>query len=498
MEERSLMNAKSYAGAEKHFDSIIFSQDHQMDPETEEQDETVELKSERGRPKGVKRKRDLLSDLQIWGWHSKRKQSKRAKERDFTVEDALNRIIPKTLLPNKIEFPDKSSNIDDSMNTMDLYNLYIQETNVNYLSPIHSPASVNCESYFGTNREKEHVTEVWTKERSFCTAIVLIKEVVFSLSKLWHSKWPDKLIPLYIEAYNMFREHCDPPQVFCKDQEFKEMRDDALASILYCELITFSLGIPEPVPPPLLGYLQLISGWQEEWKEEYPAFFLRVYWLRAHLFRKENSNDLAIRAFELIEEVLEEEDTRANERYLLCLPNSNKHGLVTKQVIDKILKHLDLMNSLGCVENLYNSEKYNEVAEIIKSTFAIHARHHPQVGRLGRPAQLGLLLHSLWFTDLTECFVWTEECLFEAYDHFMKPSKDSDKWEKIMEKCLAILHEVIKKETVNVIDSLTEEKRGRLVGTLSKIVSKQINCDYVKIPLGCVTPWILLHYILVR
>lgn len=469
-----------------------------MDQETEEQDENVELKSERGRPKGTKRKRDLLSDLQIWGWHSKRKQSKKAKERDFTVEDALNRIIPKSLLLNKIECPEKTNYVEHSMNTMDLYNLYIQETNINYLSPIHSPASVNCEAYFGTNREKEHILELWTKKRSYCNAIVLIKEFVFSLSKLWFYKWPKELIAFYIEAYNMFREHCDPPQVFCGGHKFEDMRDDALASILFCELISFNLDVIDTVPPTLLGYLQLISGWNEDWKEEYPSFFIRVFWLRSHLFRKENCNDLAVRALELIEEVIIEEETKLNQRYFLSLPNCFKHGVITKQVIEKILKHLDLINSLGCVENLYNSEKYNEVSAIIKGTFENHTRHHPQVGRLGRPAQLGLLLHSLWFTDLTDCFIWTEECLYESYDHFMKPSKDSDKWEKMIEKCLSILHEIIKKETINIIDSLSEGKRIRLVETLSKIVSKQINSDYVRIPLACVTPWILLHYVLVR
>lgn len=469
-----------------------------MDQDTEEQDETLETKSERGRPKGTKRKRDLLSDLQIWGWHSKRKQSKKAKERDFTVEDALNRIIPKSLLPNKIERPDKIYHMEESMNTMDLYNLYIQESNVTYISPIHSPASVNYEAYFGTNREKEHVQEIWNSERSCCNAITLIKEVVFNLSKLWHYKWPEELIPLYIEAYSMFREHCDPPQVFCGGLEFEEMRDDALASILFCELVTFSSDGKVSVPQTLLGYLQLISGWEENWKEEYPSFFIRVYWLKSYLFRKENSNDLAARDLELIEEVIVDEETKHNEKYLLNLPNCLKHGLITKQVIERILKHLDLINSLSCVENLYNSEKYIEVAEIIKTTFAIHTRHHPQVGRLGRPAQLGMLLHSLWFTDLTECFIWTEACLCEAYEHFMKLGKDSEKWEKILEKCLAILHEIIKKETINVIDSLPEDKRIRIVETLSKILSRQLNSESVRMPLGCVTPWILLHHILVR
>jgi len=48
-----------------------------------------------------KRKRDVLSDLQIWGWHSKRKPPKKI-IKDYTVEDAINRIIPKNLLLHKV------------------------------------------------------------------------------------------------------------------------------------------------------------------------------------------------------------------------------------------------------------------------------------------------------------------------------------------------------------------------------------------------------------
>lgn len=51
-----------------------------------------------------------------------------------------------------------------------------------------------------------------------------------------------------------------------------------------------------------------------------------------------------------------------------------------------------------------------------------------------------------------------------------------------------------------VVDALSEEKRARLVETLTKIVCKQLNPEsgVSKIPLGCITPWILLHYVLVR
>jgi hypothetical protein len=311
--------------------------------------------------------------------------------------------------------------------------------------------AIRSEDYFGTEREKEDVQTLWNQPREYCDAIVLIKDFVISLSKLWHVKWPKELVQMYIEAYVMYREHFDHPQVFSNESPFTEVRDDALATLLYGELLNFSCPKTESriIHVTSLAFLQVISGWQEEWQDEFPAIFLRVYWLRAHIFRKEGNNDLAIRALELIQEVMLEEEKKTEEKYFLSLPNCFKCGLLTNEIVSKIFKHLDMITSLNCIEELFNSEKYRDVAEILKLTFN-SSGHHPTSGKMGRPAQLAMLLHSLWYTDLTECFVWTEECLYEALSHFLKPTTDSDKWEKVVEKCLAFFQEIIKMETVGV------------------------------------------------
>lgn len=72
-----------------------------MEQDIEDGEENSErIDKNRSQNRGTKRRRDLLSDLQIWGWHSKRKSAKKGgkHERDLTVEDALTRIIPKHLL----------------------------------------------------------------------------------------------------------------------------------------------------------------------------------------------------------------------------------------------------------------------------------------------------------------------------------------------------------------------------------------------------------------
>lgn len=138
-----------------------------MEQDTEDQEENVEQKSDKNRSqaRGTKRRRDLLSDLQIWGWHSKRKYVKKGKtERDLTVEDALRRIIPPYLLYAKIRIfkpknfkllififrvndlvGKKTTGSDDSMNITDVYNLCASQNQVPSLSPIHSPRPHNME-----------------------------------------------------------------------------------------------------------------------------------------------------------------------------------------------------------------------------------------------------------------------------------------------------------------------------------------------------------------
>lgn len=98
---------------------------------------------------------------------------------------------------------------------------------------------------------------------------------------------------------------------------------------------------------------------------------------------------------------------------------------------------------------MYNSQKYTEVADVLKNTFLTN-NNLVNSGRMGRPAQIGILLHSLWFTDKTECFIWAEICLNEALEHFIKPKKNCFKWEMIIDKCVRILLEIVKLETVSI------------------------------------------------
>ncbi|KAK9871634.1 hypothetical protein WA026_013014 [Henosepilachna vigintioctopunctata] len=475
--------------------------DNDEEQQTEQDTEEQEERNEKSRARGYKRKRDLLLDLRVWGWHSKRKNVRKTKpDKFYTVEDCLNQVLPPHLLQNKVG---DTYSQDDSMNTMDIYNLFLDNRQMNILSPIHSPESSNFKPYFGTDREKEDVIKSWTRPREYCDICVLVKEFVLELCELWNIKWPKELIAQFIIAYEIYREFYELPSFYDPENLFENVRKETLATLLYAELVLFSC--PKDLEKARIlhiGQIQFLetmtSLWEHNWGEEYIAVFTRVLWLRAYIFRKEGSNESAVRYFQLMEEIITEEEKRLKGKFSLVLPNCIKCGFISIEVAKKILNHLDMIKSISCLEDLFNQEKYKDVADIVKSTFAPNSGC-PTFGKVGRPAQLGMLLHSLWFTDFGQCFIWSEECLFEANVHYNRPGPDRTRWEKVVEKCLGIMHEIIKHESRNVVELLSNNKKARLTETLAKIICKQINAENTPtIPLNTVIPWILLHHLLAK
>lgn len=82
--------------------------------------------------------------------------------------------------------------------------------------------------------------QFWTKKWESCDAVYMIEEYIFQVSKLWYLKWPKPLIEIYVNLYNMFREHCDHPQPFSTTISNEELKNDCLATILYAELVQYN------------------------------------------------------------------------------------------------------------------------------------------------------------------------------------------------------------------------------------------------------------------
>ncbi|KAF5297375.1 hypothetical protein FQR65_LT01305 [Abscondita terminalis] len=462
----------------------------ELDQDTEDPDESaVEQKPEKKR--GMKRRRDLLLDLQIWGWHSKRKTVKKGKsEKDLTIEDALKRIIPSRLLPNGLK-AQKSVSCENSTNTIDMCKLF----DTKFLA---ESSLIEKDHYFGSQTEKDDVLKFWTRKWECCDAVSLIEAFVHSLAKFWGRKWPIELKSIYVRAYNMYREHFDHPQLYGTSSTFEELKNDALSTVLYGELVLYQTSVnDEGLNPMSLGFLQLLSAWEERWGNDYADFFIRVHWLRAHIFRTDNENSLAVRFLQLTQEAIKEYELKSNERLQINFYNYEKYTSITSEITEKLLQHLEMIDSLSRLEQLYNSKSYKEVAEILKASFLCMG-NPPTFGRMGRPAQLGMLMDSLWYLNKSECFVWSEKCFNESVAHLLHPKKDKDKWGLVLKKCLEMMQEIIKLETVIIIDVLDEDHRCRLIENLCRTACWQLNTNTNNIPLGTILPWLVLHSVLLR
>lgn len=128
------------------------------------------------------------------------------------------------------------------------------------------------------------------------------------------------------------------------------------------------------------------------------------------------------------------------------------------------------IKSVSCLDELFEQEKYDEVAQIVVSTFESDFGC-TTVGKMGRPAQLGMLLHSFWYTDFDKCFLWCEECLFESYPYYSRPGPNRQQWEGVVQKCLLMMQQIIK-------------NKSRAVGEFSYFITvgkSQINTESIEI-----------------
>lgn len=470
-------------------------------------DEKVKTKS------SSRRRRNDLSFLQPWAWHAKRKSNRKMgkNDKDDTIEGMLRRIIPANLLPNGLK-SDRYKQVhalqqEDSLSTMDLYKMFMDEDDQQDSSP--EPEVVKkCETneYFGSKDEKDEVEAFWNYKFESCDLMFLLEKYVFSLATIWEKKWPVKLRNVYIEAYEMFREHFDHPQVFGTNVMFSELETDAEATLLYAELLYDAIGNSllkgKTFPCTSMSMLEIATTRKSDWGDKYLKMNIRLQWLKANILMNENRNDLAIRSLDRIIYLIRSSDTDVDKFYL-HLPNCISNSLVTLNNTEKLLKSFEMIQSLSTVETLFEKRNFVEVVKILKETFS-HKNSTRFRTKIDRPVQIFMFLHSLWLTDQDECLVWSEACLNESLPIYLKTcaqpdSNEHKRWTLVVTKCLVIMEACIKENTVIIVDGI-KSTQTRLVENLTAIICHQVNSKSLdnKIPLETIKPWIILHYVLQR
>ncbi|XP_046833228.1 uncharacterized protein LOC124430542 isoform X2 [Vespa crabro] len=503
--------------------------DEKSNEKTEGKDEVQKVK---------KRRRSALCFLQQWAWSCSsmrrsarvRSSNRREAERDdVQLEETLRRIFPSTLLSDTVKLTkdDPTKGIDDTMDTMDVYQLFVnQENNTAPAEGIKSSDSSKSPSpdtsqqtkYFGTELENVDVGAFINEYSSKNNLMVIIAKFTEFICTKWTQEWPKGLSEIYLEAYSFTREHIPHPSPFDENIDDNILKLDAEMTLLFGELHTDKWLDNKPdliasssldklgtgMPSEELGHIIFTSIRGDLLHQENIFILLRVLWLKATIFLCQGDTDIVIETLELLLHQLRELEGQ-NHNICLILPNCKCNSQINLKIVEKKLKSIQRSQKLGEIQHLYDEKKYAELSCVLQDTFKFARQKHKLLSAnqniIERDKQLAILLDSLWqLQHYEECYVWAEACLNESWQNYLNACEDPEqkKWTRSVVNCLEKLEACTKEISVFVVKYLPESCLSRLVQNLVHIVCHQLDIpeNALEMPLETVLPWILLHYIL--
>lgn len=536
-ESHDVLNTNDDDANEEITEKMINKKNEKANKSDEKLNEQPDGKGEQQKVK--KRRRSSLCFLQQWAWSSSsmrrsarvRGTNRREAEReDVQLEETMRRIFPPTLLPDsaKLTKDDPLKNIDDSMDTMDLYQLFTnrdktlnneesKSTTDFSISP--GPDVNEIAKYFGTEAESNDVIEFINKHSAKSNMMIIIAKFTEFLSTKWNYEWPKELKAIYLQAYIFTREHIPHCSPF-GDIEEKDslLKYDAEMTLLFSEIHTDCWLDNKPdilpsstidtlatgIPSEELGYIIFASVRDDLMNEENFVFLLRVLWVKANIFLCQGDTEITLKTLELLLHNMEEFiDHFPNVS--ITLPNCKHNFRITISIVRKRLIAIERGQKLGEVQKLYDEQKYAELALILQDTFKFSKQRSDAFSNvklnIDRMKQLSMLLDSLWkLQRYEECYVWSEACLVETWQCYINSTDEIDqkKWAMSVVNSLEKLEMCVDMIGTSIVKYLSDSKASRFVQTLVQIVCHQLDVadTTVEMPLETVTPWILLHHIL--
>ncbi|KAI4485580.1 hypothetical protein M0802_012702 [Mischocyttarus mexicanus] len=503
--------------------------DEKSNEKTEGKDEVQKVK---------KRRRSALCFLQQWAWSCSsmrrsarvRSSNRREAERDdVQLEETLRRIFPSTLLSDTVKLTkdDHSKSMDDTMDTMDVYHLFVNQEN-NTVSAEGTKSSDSSKSpspdtsqqikYFGSELENVDVGAFINEYSSKNNLMVIIGKFCEFICTKWAQEWPKKLSEIYLEAYLCTRQHIPHPSPFDEDLDDNILKLDAEMTLLFGELHTDKWLDNKPdlvasssldklgtgMPSEELGYIIFTSIRGDLSNQENIFILLRVLWLKATIFLCQGDTEIVIETLELLLDQLKVLESQ-NHNICLILPNCKCNSQISLKIVEKKLKSIQRSQKLGEIQHLYDEKKYAELSCVLQDTFKFARQKHKLLSAnqniIERDKQLAILLDSLWqLQNYEDCYIWAEACLNESWQNYLNACEDAEqkKWTRSVVNCLEKLEACTKEISVFAVKYLPESCLSRLVQNLVHIVCHQLDIpeNALEMPLETVLPWILLHYIL--
>ncbi|XP_072762606.1 calcineurin-binding protein cabin-1 isoform X3 [Anoplolepis gracilipes] len=517
----------SEKGAEKTSDAIHKTDDKTHSEKTDGKEEGQKVK---------KRRRSALCFLQQWAWSCStmrrsarvRGSNRREAERDdVQLEETLRRLFPSTLLPDTVRLTkdDVTKNLDESMDTMDMYQLFAKENNASNVEILKSSESSKSPSpdssqqqYFGTEAETADVDAFINQHSSKSNLMIIIAKFTEFLCTKWNQMWPKGMSDIYLQAYVFMRQHIPHLSPFDEDVNDKILKLDTEMTLLFGELHTDKWldNKPDIVPNPTLdklgtglpaeelGHIIFTSVRQDLLNDENLYILLRILWLKASIFLCQGDIDVVIETLELLLNRVQEMESKGLSPCIKLLNCKNNSQISTKLVKRK-LTSIQRGQKLGEIQHLYDEKKYAELSYILQDTFKFAKQRHKLLinneNIVDRVRQLTMLLDSLWqLQQYEECYVWAEACLNESWQNYLNSPDEVEqkKWTNSIVMALEKMEVCTIEVSVFIAKYLPESRLSRLVQNLVHIVCHQLDVpeNAVEMPLETVLPWILLHYIL--
>ncbi|KAL6431043.1 hypothetical protein ACFW04_007057 [Cataglyphis niger] len=526
--EKSSDDKVSDKGAEKASDAMK-TDDKTHSEKTDGKEEGQKVK---------KRRRSALCFLQQWAWSCSsmrrsarvRGSNRREAERDdVQLEEALRRLFPNTLLPDTVRLTkdDITKNLDESMDTMDMYQLFTNQenntTNMEILkssesSKSPSPDSSQQQKYFGTEAEIADVDAFINQHSSKSNLMIIIAKFTEFLCTKWNQMWPKGMSDVYLQAYVFMRQHIPHLSPFDEDVNDKILKLDTEMTLLFGELHTdrWLDNKPDTLPNPTLdklgtgmpaeelGHIIFTSVRQDLLNDENLYILLRILWLKASIFLCQGDIDIVIETLELLLNRLQEMENKSPSPCIRLL-NCKNNSQISAKLVKRKLTSIQRGQKLGEIQHLYDEKKYAELSYILQDTFKFAKQRHKLLitneNIVDRVRQLTMLLDSLWqLQQYEECYVWAEACLNESWQNYLTSSDEAEqkKWTSSIVMALEKLEACTIEVSVFIVKYLPESRLSRLVQNLVHIVCHQLDVpeNAVEMPLETVLPWILLHYIL--
>ncbi|XP_003701167.1 calcineurin-binding protein cabin-1 [Megachile rotundata] len=522
-------NDKEYEKSVKKVDKDQCKTEGKLNEKVEGKEEVQKVK---------KRRRSALYFLQQWAWSCNsmrrsarvRSSNRREAERDdVQLEETLRRIFPSSLLPDTVKLTkdDPSKNMDDSMDTMELYQLFAnQENNSNIAEALKSsdsskspsPDTSQQQHYFGTESEAADVNMFINQHSGKSNLMIIIARYTEFLCIKWNQEWPKGMSEIYLQAYTFMREHIPHPSSFEEDIDDDIFKLDTEMTLLFGELHTDRWLNNKPdilpsstldklgtgLPSEELGHIIFTSVRRDILNEENKFILLRVLWLKANVFLCQGDTDIVIETLELLLNHMKELE-KQNQNIYLKLPNCKYNFQISIKIVEKKLKSIQRGQKLGEIQHLYDEKKYAELAYVLQDTFKFAKQGNKLLSVsdniVDRVQQLSMLLDSLWqLQQYEECYVWAEACLNEAWQNYLNTTDEVEqkKWTNSVLMALEKLEACTIEVSTFVVKYLPETRLSRLVQNLVHIVCNQLDVseNTVEMPLETVLPWILLHYVL--